>query len=176
MNLTTTKELKGIINDIPVRGKRKYATIYDDLMTPNLAAAIKKPEDFRGYLKLQTMKQKIIELLKNHNLTVESVQKAGFRVYISHFRYLNFSKDGLRIAPLHTINLDDRIHGAIKPKGGKTVVEIVDKETGFSLRGEADCSVKDAYVKNVGINLAINRVLRNMLVEIRRKDNLVHSE
>ncbi len=126
------------------------------------------------------MKQTIINLLKSPSLTVEKVQRAGFRVYIQHHRYaLDFDNDNYEatvLVPLHKIPKDLRIGGTIRAKGGKTEVEIVDKASNFSMLASANCSVQDAYVKNDVIRLALTRALRYMLVEIRRKENIVHSE
>ncbi len=126
------------------------------------------------------MKQTIINLLKSPSLTVEAVQKSGFRVYICHHRYIddidNPWTNNVVLTPLNKIPKEYRIGGTIRPKGGKTEVEIVDKESNFSMLAVANCSVQDPYVKNDGIKLALTRALRDMLVEIRRKENIVHSE
>ncbi len=125
------------------------------------------------------MKQTIINLLKSPSLTVEKVQRAGFRVYIQHYRYAlntDSSKDNIVLVPLHKIPKDLRIGGTIRAKGGKTEVEIVDKSSNFSMLASAVCSPVDPYVKNDGIRLALTRALRDMLVEIRRKETIIHSE
>ncbi len=112
-------------------------------------------------------------------MTVELVQKAGFRVYIQHHRYaldIDTSKDNIVLIPLHKIPKEYRIGGTILSKGGKTEVEIVDKKSNFSMLASANCSRVDPYVKNEGIKLALTRCLREMLIEIRRKENIVHSE
>ena len=36
----------------------------------------------------ESLKQRIISLLKDRNLNVDTVRKAGFKLYISHYRYV----------------------------------------------------------------------------------------
>ncbi len=113
-------------------------------------------------------KQTIINLLKEKHLSVEKLQQAGFRSFITHWRYHKISHDVLEMEPQYII--DEKGHrGEICAKGGKTYVELEEKNSGISAFGEAECSLQDPYVKNTGINYAIRRALRNMISSLPKE-------
>ena len=90
--------------------------------------------------------------------TVESLRKSGYKVRVTHYRHkrkLPYEKqDKQYYRQSNEINYQD-----IGPRGGKTVVEILDTQSGLERTGEAICSIKDAYVKKFGVQKAINRAM-----------------
>lgn len=76
-------------------------------------------------------------------MSVKSLRKNGWKVMVLH----------------HRVN-DDRILGAILPKGGKTEV-IIDSPCGEHFEGIAVCSSDDLYNKKMGVKIALGRALFN---------------
>jgi hypothetical protein len=71
---------------------------------------------------------------------VERLRKSGFKVRVKHYRLMN---------PC-----------GIKPRGGKTVVEITTPE-GESLVGMARCSRNENFNKRLGVRIALGRAFKN---------------
>lgn len=99
--------------------------------------------------------------------SIESVRKAGFRVFVRHKRYY-FVKDFPGPSPV--------VHGAftrkeatvmgydwknLSSKGGYTDVEIHHSNE-LVTRGGANCSMKDPYVKKIGRQIAFGRAMANL--------------
>lgn len=76
-------------------------------------------------------------------MNVKSLRQSGWKVKVLH----------------HRIE-DDRIFGAIRPKGGKTEI-IIDSPCGEHFRGIAVCSNNDLYNKKMGVKIALGRALFN---------------
>lgn len=118
------------------------------------------------------LKDSIIALLKTHNLTVETVQKTGFKVYISHYRYRRYSHDNedqvLVRTPLFEMDKYTR-ETELYPKGGETKIEIIDNESGVAETAMAICNLSDPYVKSVGIRYALTRALRKMIINLGKQ-------
>lgn len=51
----------------------------------------------------------------------------------------------------------------VSPTGGMTTVDVV-LDCGLEFHGEAHCSMEDVFVKSIGANLAIDRILLQMQV------------
>ncbi len=114
-----------------------------------------------------TLKQRIIELLKQKQLTVEAAQKAGFKTYILHSRYRHIEDDKYVLEPFYQIDKADREGSSLLPRGGECEIELVDNESGVNAKAVSICSLADTYVKSVGIQYGIRRALREMLYNIR---------
>lgn len=71
---------------------------------------------------------------------VERLRKSGFKVRVKHYRLMN---------PC-----------GIKPRGGKTVVEVTTPE-GESLVGMARCSRNENFNKRLGVRIALGRAFKN---------------
>lgn len=126
--------------------------------------------------KTQSMstKEKIVQLLKSHNITVQAVKSMGFGLYISHSRNV-----GDIIEPIYTTLSEIRknhIQDYISARGGITTAELIDNETGITIMQRAKCSVYDPYVKSVGINYALRRALRDLYNRLNHKENSSNSE
>ncbi len=120
----------------------------------------------------QNLKNKIIQLLKDKNLSVQKAKALGFETFITHHRYKRLSSDdgqeeGLMLIPLYDFDKDERTYN-LSPKGGMTHVEIVDHETRKEASATAECSLYDAYERSVGIKYGLSRALRAMLDDIRQ--------
>lgn len=74
-------------------------------------------------------------------MTVQSLRQSGYKVRVLHHR-----------------RNDDRVLGAVHPKGGETVIQITTPD-GVDLEGRAKCSKKDLYNKKLGVKVAIGRAL-----------------
>jgi hypothetical protein len=79
-----------------------------------------------------------------YNLTVSWLRKSGYKVAVFHKR----NKDK---------------NGAIKPKGGKTML-VIDSPHGEHFEGTAVCSKEDNYDKKLGVRIALGRsgVVQNL--------------
>lgn len=119
-------------------------------------------------------KEKIIELLKLHSLTVQAVKNMGFKLYIRHERNVRDE-----INPIYASLSEIRQHNLqdlIKPRGGTTIAEIIDPETEIVIVQRSECSLKDTYVRSVGINYALRRALRDLYARIIHKEESPNSE
>lgn len=67
-------------------------------------------------------------------------------------------KNGYKVRVLHHRKHDNRVLGAVKAKGGMTVVQITTPD-GVDLEGSSKCSDKDLYNKRVGVQVALGRAL-----------------
>lgn len=67
-------------------------------------------------------------------------------------------KNGYKVRVLHHRKHDNRILGAVKAKGGMTIVQITTPD-GQDLEGRARCSNKDLYNKKLGVKVAVGRAL-----------------
>lgn len=66
------------------------------------------------------------------------------------------------IAPKHELVkvMQDTPYTAISSKGGSTTLTVVDTSGEVVCTSHAICNPKDAFVKNLGVQIAINRLLR----------------
>lgn len=127
------------------------------------------------------LKDKIINLLKSRELTVEAVRQLGFKTYITHNR--NRQIDAVGIfgyveEPLFQIDKSDRQFNLIA-YGGCTEVEVVDEKTGIQAKAIAICSPRDTYEKRIGIAYGLRRAFRDILGQIRNlecKDEKPYTE
>jgi hypothetical protein len=67
-------------------------------------------------------------------------------------------KNGYKVRILHHRKSDNRVLGAVKARGGMTVVQITTPD-GVDLEGQSKCSDKDLYDKKLGVKVAIGRAL-----------------
>ena len=110
----------------------------------------------------------------NHHPTVEIFRKASYKVFVRHNRvvlnkeernplYLRFLKKHMNghLMPLTQIRKMG-LQKNIFARGGKTEVEITDKE-GKLFKAEMHCSLSDAYRKNYGIERCLWKIYGEML-------------
>ncbi len=91
---------------------------------------------------------------------IYSLKKAGFKVYVRHFRFSNV--DG----QLHSLpECKEMAKGApeniklnhIKSRGGKVEIEIQTPDGNHKATATALCCDKDNYNKKIGIRIALGR-------------------
>lgn len=94
-------------------------------------------------------------------MTIEKLRKAGNKVRVNTFRYS--IKHGKKLIPIISFR-SFGFQNWINPKGGLVEVAVTTKE-GKHYRASAHCSESDVFCKKNGINLAIERVVKEMDVK-----------
>lgn len=80
--------------------------------------------------------------------------KEKYRVKISHLRY---TKPKL----VHANEIEDK--SEISPKGGLTIIRVLDKETGKLIRKfRSRCCPEDNFVKRIGLDIAVGRAHKHL--------------
>lgn len=80
---------------------------------------------------------------------VEKLRKSGFKVRVKHYRLMS---------PY-----------GIKPRGGKTVVEVTTPE-GEGLTGMARCSRNENFNKRLGVRIALGRAFKDKITLVPEKN------
>ena len=93
----------------------------------------------------------------NTTPSVAQLRKMGYRVDITHHRYV-YDKEDRLCRLLHTKTIYSKYGNLrnVDPNGGRTYA-IVD-----GIAGVADCSFRDNYNKKVGVQIALGRALKNL--------------
>ena len=90
-------------------------------------------------------------------MTVEQLRKAGNKVRVIHSRYnandvKNLSKRKLCLIPAYVMKGED-----MNPLGGKTFIQLTSVD-GKEYVGVSECSLKDAFNRKRGVEIAIGRL------------------
>jgi hypothetical protein len=106
--------------------------------------------------------------------TVQSLRKQGYKLKISHFRYIEGADDGngfpsTELVPMYEIrNL--KCQSKILPRGGRTEVELT-TPSGENYKSVTYCNSVDSFNRKIGIQIAIGRILKKI-----ESDNLTITE
>lgn len=101
--------------------------------------------------------------------TVSELRRGGCKVWVTHKRYYDKDRPKLlnKSDANHLIYCDLSLciknNKLLLAKGGLTEVRI-DLPNGDTLTGKAQCSLKDAYNKKLGLQIALGRALRGKYV------------
>lgn len=93
--------------------------------------------------------------------TVEQLRKNGYKVRVSHYRWLDMgSYQGINGAALMSRREAEADNITWNPdvKGGETIVEVTSPE-GLTVRAIAECSEKDTFNRKMGLRIALGRAL-----------------
>lgn len=89
----------------------------------------------------------------NHRDTVRNLRQSGFKVRVSHYRYVEGWPDYLLSKEIR----EEGMGNFALSKGGKTSIELT--KDGIDAKGEAICSPKDNYNRKLGVKIALGRAL-----------------
>lgn len=81
--------------------------------------------------------------------TRKAFQNLGYEVEVTHERQLT-----------HPPLTMDQVAATTSPRGGKTTVEVLDKDHNVVASGVAVCSGKDNYNKRIGVAIAMGRLVQ----------------
>ena len=106
--------------------------------------------------------------------TVHDLRKAGYKVTVTHFRYVrdpgvtvevDGEKTFVEREGLWTNDMIYEEFGNLKnvlPCGGMTSVTVESSDGKEYFMNDANCSKKDNYSKKLGVKIALGRILKQM--------------
>lgn len=100
--------------------------------------------------------------MKNSIPSIHELRKQGYKVRVTHHRYIKHNKDDKSVVLTRLTKADkkERRYGYIHPKGGYTNLEVTaefktDKPTHST---NAICSTQDAFNRKFALQLCLNRL------------------
>lgn len=100
----------------------------------------------------------------NMNKSVYQLRKEGYKVRISHSRYV-LSYDGedvkFELVPIKEIKEKEGNLKSVWSKGGFTKIE-VDTPDGQNIVGTAQCNLSDSFCRSLALKIALGRAFKNL--------------
>ena len=112
------------------------------------------PETQHHYNKLKMQSE---QTQQNQMKTIAELRRAGFRIRVTHFRYINKRKK------LTQKEIRDQFGSlrSVLARGGSTIIEVSDPN-GKNGMGKAVCIKSDAFYRKTGIDIALSQALADL--------------
>lgn len=108
--------------------------------------------------------------------TVEEIRKAGNKVRVTHYRYVN--SHPRMLLPMYVIR-QNNLQDLIDARGGLTTVEVV-TSNGAIYNSVAECSKNDVFNTKEGVRVALERALselrKNTFLDVSAVVNAIQSK
>lgn len=92
------------------------------------------------------------------NITVQSLRKSGYKIRVTHYRWImqNIDENHEALFPKRKY---DKLGKLVNPKGGETQIDVTTPDN-RDFSQTVKCHIKDSYNKKIGVQIALGRIFK----------------